>query len=121
MTALPSAFKGDARYVRQVYVDESAPERERRISKLLESRASVSAVRAVVKSTLDSCNPIILRTGKRMTRRNGDGRHLLHASGSDVFEVTVTETLKDRALHLLDAALTGLLAAGGKLGRLSPT
>src|SRR5438105_4806137 len=63
MTALPSAFKGDTRYVRQVYVDEGAPEREQRISKLLESHASVSAVRAVVKSTLVSCHPTILRTG----------------------------------------------------------
>jgi hypothetical protein len=68
-----------------------------------------------VKSTLDACHPIIQRTGKRMARRKGEARHLLHARGGDVFEVSVSEALKDRTLLILDAVLTALIAAGGKL------
>lgn len=115
VATLSPAFTGATRYVRQVYVDEYAPEREQRTISLLERTAFASPVRAVVKPSLDSCQPSIRRTGKLMTRRKGDSRHLLFASGGDVFEVAVSETLKDRALRILDAILTALLAVGGEL------
>ena len=115
VTPLPSVFQGDTRYVRRVYVDQDTPERDKRIAKLLTQHASAISIRAVIQPSLDSCHPLVRRTGKRMARRKSDSRHLLRANGGDVFEVAVSEPLKDRALRLLDAVLAAMLAAGGRL------
>ena len=66
VTPLSHAHKGQTRYVRDIYIDEHAPERGRRVDKLLSQSTTSGSTGVALKTLLADCHVVVQRTGKRM-------------------------------------------------------
>ena len=112
ITVLPSNFKGPAIYVRRRYVDEVAPERERRVMALLAEHRPNEWPVVVIPETLDDSHPVLRRTSKALSSRSTDPMKMLSATGRDVFEIHVSQGERERALRILQGCLTAFGAVG---------
>ena len=65
---LPDKHDGQTRYVRRVWVDEKAPEREKRVAVLLAERRPAEWPAVVVPPTLIGYHAVIARMAKRLCR-----------------------------------------------------
>ena len=112
---LPENHKGKTRYVRIQYHDPEEAERNARTERLTAENPPAQVSAPVLKGSLDECHPAVRRTAKALKSLSRDGRGLLHSSGEDVFELSVSAANKERALLAIDALLTSAFAAGAKL------
>lgn len=115
VTPLPSKFKGDTKYVRQVRVDEVADERAQRELKMLAKESPTEWPAISVKPTTDELHRLVVRTGIRTKHRAGSLDDLAESQGDDVLELRTTIDQRDRALRILDAIVSTALAAGAKI------
>lgn len=115
MAKLPSSHKVPTRHVRQVREDPEAPERERRITALLESDPVPALSPPVLKTSVAETHVAIRRTAKALKKREYYGRGLLHADAEDVFVMSVSAANRDRAIHILDAIIATALNVGAKI------
>jgi len=110
---LPAHHTGQSHYVRSVWIDEEAPEREARASALLAAHQPPEWPDVVVAESLDGCHPVVARTAKRLG--TSTTKRIVEASDNDVLAVAVSPGQKERALRILDAVVKATLAAGGML------
>jgi hypothetical protein len=115
VTPLPDNHKGDTRYVRSTYSDPERAEREERIAAILGQHPAPSEACPALKASVDACLAVVKRTAKALGPRSRNERRLLQAHGPESFEVTVSEEQRDRALLILDAAITAAMSAGAVL------
>jgi HPt (histidine-containing phosphotransfer) domain-containing protein len=101
--------------VREVREDPEAPERERRISALLETEPIPSLAPPRLKAAVAETHAAIRRTAKALRKRAYHGRGLLHTDSEDVFAMSVSAANRDRALLILDGVIDAAREAGGKV------
>jgi len=117
VTPLPVRHEGETRYVRDVFVDTEAGERERRIAELLARHPMPSEIPVSSKSSVEECLPIVKRTAKALGPRRKDGRGFQHSQDNESFEVAVSEGQRERALLVLDAVIAAATTLGAVVKR----
>ncbi len=108
---LRANYQGITVHVRRQYVDETAPELERRVKSLLAKHQPDTWPVARIPESLDGVDPVLRRMAKALTSRSAAPSKLLCTTARDVFAANVSLGQRDRALRVLKGCLDAFGAA----------